>query len=357
MIPRCILPALAGAAIGTMALFALAIGPAQADQAARDAQDAKAAEMVDTSRFKKEPPYKIGVSAGYLSNSWVVFARQHILWEASKHPEVSEVIITDAAFNPAKQVSDIEDLLRQDIDLLLYWPVDDAAIADVLQRAVDAGVPTINTGGGFADGPGTVSNAYISQWTLGEKVARKLMEDLGGKGKIIAMLPIAGTSAAVDQLDALQTVLKEYPEVELLTAEYGDWNRAKAKQITENLLQRYPRIDGVFSPAGQMSIGVAEAFEEAGRLDEVTMSPGDEYNGWLKWVAEHRQGGAVPFPTRAGQVAVETGLKILKGEPVPRGIAVTDEFISPDNVDRFVDMNAPDDWWASELPPEFLPQK
>ena len=346
------LPGLAGLAIAGLAWAV----PVAADEAARDAQLESAAEMVDTTAFAREAPYKIGVSAGYLSNSWVVFALQHIRYEAAQH-DVEEVIVTDAAFNPAKQVSDIEDLLRQDIDLLLYWPVDDAAIADVLQRAVDSGVATINTGGGFADSPGTVSNAFISQWTLGEMVARQLMADMGGEGQIIAMLPIAGTTAAVDQLDALESVLEEYPNVELLSAEYGDWNRAKAKQITENLLQRYPRIDGVFSPAGQMSIGVAEAFDEAGRLAEVTMSPGDEYNGWLKWVATHGQGGAVTFPTRAGQVAVQIGMQILDGQPVPRGTVVPSVYIAPAEIDAFVDVDAPDDWWASELPPEFLPPR
>lgn len=342
---------------GILAAAGAMVSPAQADKAADAAQAAKAAEMVDTSAFKKSGPYKIGVSAGYLSNSWVVFALQHVRWEASKHAEVTDVIVTDAAFNPAKQISDIEDLLRQNINLLIYWPVDDSAIADVLKRAVDAGVPTVQAGGGFTDNPGTVSNAYISQWQLGEMVARRLMDDLGGKGKIIAMLPIAGTTAAVDQLDSLQAVLKEYPNVELASIEYGDWNRAKAKQITENLLQRFPKIDGVFSPAGQMSIGVAEAFDEAGRLGEVTMSPGDEYNGWLKWVAKHKQGGAVTFPTRAGQVAVQIGLKILNGEPVARGTAVPSEYIAPADIAKHADMKAPDDWWASELPAEFLPKQ
>jgi ABC-type sugar transport system substrate-binding protein len=336
----------------TAAAFAL---PAAADQATDAAQTATAAETVDTTAFAHEGPIKIGVSAGYLSNSWVVFALQHVRWEASKHPEITDVIVTDAAFNPAKQVSDIEDLLRQDIDLLIYWPVDDASVADVLKRAVDAGVPTVQAGGGFTDAPGTISNAYISQWKLGEMVARHLMEDIGGKGKIVAMLPIAGTTAAVDQLDALETVLKEYPDVELLSVEYGDWNRAKAKQITENLLQRFPEIDGVFSPAGQMSIGMAEAFDEAGRLEEVTFSPGDEYNGWLKWVAAHGQGGAVTFPTRAGQVAVQIGLDILAGKPVTRGIAVPSEYIAPADIGPMVNADAPDDWWATELPPEFLP--
>lgn len=330
---------------------------AVADQAGDAAQAAKAAETVDTARFKQDGPYKIGVAAGYLSNSWVVFALQHVRWEASRHPEIADVIVTDAAFNPAKQISDIEDLLRQDIDLLIYWPVDDSAIADALERAVDAGVPTIQAGGGFTDHPGTVSNAYISQWQLGEMVARELVDDLGGKGRIIAMLPIAGTTAAVEQLDALQAVLKGHPDIDLASIEYGDWNRAKAKQITENLLQRFPRIDGVFSPAGQMSIGVAEAFDEAGRLGEVTMSPGDEYNGWLKWVKRHGQGGAVTFPTRAGQEAVKIGMKILKGEPVPRGVAVPSEYIAPGDVGQYLDADAPDDWWASDLPAEFLPKQ
>ncbi|MCG6115700.1 MAG: substrate-binding domain-containing protein [Mesorhizobium sp.] len=337
--------------------FGLVANPALAERMTQEELEQRAAESVDTSDFAKEGPYKIGVSAGYLSNSWVVFALQHVRWEAAKHDEISDVIVTDAAFNPAKQISDIEDLLRQDIDLLIYWPVDDNAAAGILQRTVDAGVPTVQAGGGFTDDPGTISNAYISQWTLGEMVARQLMDDLDGEGSIIAMLPIAGTTAAVDQLAALETVMEEYPGVELLSVEYGDWDRAKAKQITENLLQRFPRIDGVFSPAGQMSIGVAEAFDEAGRLSEVTMSPGDEYNGWLKWVAQHGQGGAVTFPTRAGQEAVRIGLSILRGEPVSRGIAVPSEYIAPEDIGEYADMDAPDDWWATELPDEFLPPR
>jgi len=340
------------AALGVAALCVAASAPAA--QETLEAQRAAAAEPVDTSAFRRDPPYRIGVSAGYLSNSWVVFALQHIRWEASLHP-ISEIIVTDAAFNPAKQIADIEDLMQREIDLLIYWPVDDRAIEDTLSRVVERGVATVQAGGGFNDHPGTITSAYISQWELGEMVARRLMEDLGGQGRIIAMLPIAGTTAAVDQLAALEHVLQEFPDIDLASVEYGDWNRARAKQITENLLQRFPRIDGVFSPAGQMSIGVAEAFDEAGRLDEVTMSPGDEYNGWLKWVAQHGQGGAVTFPPRAGQVAMQAAMRILAGEPVTRGIQVPSEFIPPDEIGAHVAMDRPDDWWATALPDAFLP--
>lgn len=112
------------------ALVAVAIGaPAAAQtEASREQQLEQAQETIDTSRFKKDPPYTIGLSAGYLTNSWVVFAQQHILYEAAQHPEIDEVIITDANFNPAKQVADIEDLLSKGVDLILYWPVDEQAI-------------------------------------------------------------------------------------------------------------------------------------------------------------------------------------------------------------------------------------
>ncbi|MBX6369854.1 MAG: substrate-binding domain-containing protein [Rhodospirillales bacterium] len=336
------------------ALVATLGGPARA-QTDRAAQERQMNETVDTTKFKKAGPYTVGVSAGYLSNSWVVFCLQHIKYEASRHKEIQNVLVTDAAFNPTKQVADIEDLVSKNVSLILYWPVDEKAIQPALEKAVQRGIPTINTGGGFTYGPGTVSNAFIDQWLLGEMVAKHLAADMGGKGKIFAMLPIAGTTAAVDQLAALKTVLKDHPQMELLTAEHGDWNRAKAKQITENLLQRYPRIDGVFSPAGQMSIGVAEAFEEAGRLKQVIMSPGDEYNGWLKWVQKHRQGGAVTFPTRAGQEALKLGLEVLAGKPVKRGIRIPSEYIAPKDVDKYVEPNRPDDWWASTLPDEWKP--
>ena len=322
----------------------------------RETQRKQIAETVDTSKYKKAPPWVVGVSAGYLSNSWVVFCLQHIRYEASLHKEITNVIVTDAAFNPGKQVADIEDLISKNVSMILYWPVDEKAIQPALQKAVAKGIPTVNAGGGFSYAPGTTANAFIDQWTLGEMVARQLVKDLKGRGKIFAMLPIAGTTAAVDQLAALKYVLKDYPNIELLSAEYGDWNRAKAKQITENLIQRYPKIDGVFSPAGQMSIGVAEALEEAGRMKDVVMSPGDEYNGWLKWVAKNKRGGVVTFPTRAGQEALKIAMKALRGEPVPHGVIIPSVYLDTAASTKALEATRPDDWWASTLPDAWKPK-
>lgn len=314
-----------------------------------------AAEPIDTGKLAKEPPYTLGLSAGYLSNSWILFASQLLRHEASLHPEITEVLVTDANFNPAKQVADIEDLVSKDVDLLLFWPVDEKAIAPVLQKAVDRGVVTINVGYNFMHGSHVTANAYVNQWEMAAEGARRFAEALGGKGDIFAMLPIAGSSAAVVQLAALQSVLEGYPDIELLSVEYGDWNRAKAKQITENLLQRFPRIDGAFSPAAQMSMGIVEAFEEAGRLDELTLSPGDEYNGWLNWVRESGKGTSMTSGLEVGRAAVRHGLAILKGEPVSNAVIVPTRFLPTEEAAKLYQEGHPDDWWPTDLPEEWLP--
>lgn len=315
-----------------------------------------AKEQIDTSRWEKEPPYKVGLSAGYLSNSWILFASLLLRHEASLHPEISEVVVTDANFNPAKQASDIEDLISQDIDMLLFWPVDEAAMMPALQKAAQQDIVTINVGYNFMHSDYVTGNAYVDQWEMTAEGARRFAEKLGGEGKIFAMLPIAGSSAAVVQLAALESVLEDYPDIELLSVEYGDWNRAKAKQLTENLLQRFPEIDGAFSPAAQMTMGIVEAFDEAGRLDEVTLSPGDEYNGWLRWIRETGRGSSMTSGLEVGRAAVRHGLSILKGEEgVTNAAIVPTEHLPTEEAAALFQEGQPDDWWPTDLPEDWLP--
>lgn len=313
-----------------------------------------AQDMVDTTAFKQDAPWKIGVSAGYLSNSWVVFALQHLRYEASLHPEVGEIVVTDAGFNANKQIADIEDLLSQGIDLLVFWAVDNEAIQPALNAATAAGVPVVSIGEP-SPLPQVTSQASIDQYNLGRLVAEQLAKDIGGEGGVIAMLPLPGTYAAAAQLQALEDVVAENPGMNILSVEYGQWDRAESKRITETLLVRFPKIDGVFSPAGQMSLGIAEAFDEAGRMREVTFSPADEYNGWLKWVNEHDGGGIVTFPTRVGQVGMELAVNILSGISVASNFEVPSEYVAPADIGAWVELDRPDDWWASDLPEEWKP--
>jgi ribose transport system substrate-binding protein len=326
------------------------------EAASKEAEGAKA--PVDTSAFKKTGTVKLGVSAGYLANSWVVFALQLIKYQASKDSRFAQDIrVTDAGFNANKQISDIHDLINSGVDAIIYWPVDDKAIEPALEDAVKKHIPTVNVGGGYNNATGVTTNAYIDQYILGRMGAERLMAALKGKGDILSLLPIAGTTAAVDQDKALKDVLAVCPDVHLLDTQNGDWNRAKSQTIAQNWAQRFSQANGLFSPAGQMSIGAAQAFDQAGILDHISLSPGDEYNGWLKWAVQHpeKNSGVVTFPPEAGAVGVDLMVKIVSGQPVTKGLRVPSVYIPPGKVKDYAEMDKPDDWWATQLPAKWQP--
>lgn len=315
-----------------------------------------ASEPLATQSHKASGNLKIGLSAGYLSNAWINFTAQSVKYEASLHPEIKEVKVTDAAFNPSKQAADIDDLTTSGVDAILFWPVDEKAILPALKKAHDKGIVTINIGYNFIRDPAVTSNAYVNQWSYSEQVANHFIESLGGKGKVVAMLPIAGSSAAVVQLAVLKDALRGHPDMQLLSVEYGDWDRAKAKQLTENLLQRFPQIDGAFSPAGQMSMGIYEAFDEAGRLGELTLSPGDDYNGWTKLVAKTGKWGSVTSGLDVGRDAVRQAVAILTDKQTTTALVVPTHYLDPAEAAKLYEPGRPDDWFKTSLPAAFLPQ-
>lgn len=342
------------AAAGTCNLAALK----PAEEASTQAGPAKA--IVDTSKFKKDPPWKLGVSAGYLANSWVQFNFATLRYAVSQDKRfVQDIQFLDANFDVNKQVSDIQDLINSHVDGIIYLAIDDKAIQPILQKAVDQGITTVNGGGVFNPGPEVVSNSYIDSYVLGRDIAVRLATDIGGKGKVLSILGLPGTSAAVDSDRALKDVLAVCPDITLLDTQNGDWNRAKSQTIGQNWTQRFPEATAIYSTAGQMSVGVAQAYEQAGMLDKVIFSPGDEYNGWLKWLASHtaQNHGVLTQPPTSGADAVAILAKALQGESVAKGHLVDYEFIEPARIASVAQMDSPDDWWPVDLPAEFLPKQ
>jgi ABC-type sugar transport system substrate-binding protein len=313
---------------------------------------------VDTTAFRRDPPWMLGVSAGYLSNSWVEFALAHVRHAVSEDRRFQPTVrLLNASGVGEQQAADIDRLVADGVHGILYWSADDAAIDGALARARAAGVATISVGSGLAASGGTVANAYIDQYELGYASAAGLVAQLDGSGRIAAMLPIEGTVAAVNQARALADVLDAHPEVELVTTAYGDWNREKARTIAEEWIDTMEGLDGVFSPAGQMSVGVAEAYAAA--AEDIALSPADEYNGWLRWIVAHPEAnaGVITFSPAAGAVGLAVLARILSGAPAMQGEQVPSRYYAPDDAAALAQLDEPDDWWANDLPAEFLPDR
>lgn len=312
-------------------------------------------QMVDTSQFKKDPPWTIGFSNTGLGDSWLVFMVQHLKWRANCYPSlIKEVIVTDAESKPDKQLSDVETLLAKGIDLLIINPATDAALNPAVERAMEEGVPVVVVV------RSVTTDDYVTfiesqSYQLGREQAEWIAQAINDKGNIVMMSGIAGAGSAEDRLRGANDYFAEHPDINILAHAYTEWSPVKGKQIMENWLQAYDQIDAIWCDSGLQCSGAAEAFMAAGKpVPPLVM---EDFNMALKmWKENDFTAKGFSYPTWMSAVAVDLGVEILQGKEVPKKIDVPRTAITQESLDQYVRLDKPDDFWAdNKLPEDWLP--
>ena len=314
--------------------------------------------MADTSKFKKNGPYKIALAAQGPTNSWAALFDQEARYHVDQlgKDKVSELLYASADGSADKQVPEVEDLLSQNPDALILVPMGRAALAAPVDRAAAQGVPVVLCASGV-DGDSYVTEVGTNLYGLGVRMANWLSDQLGGSGEIVVMDGIPGVDTAEIAKAGTATVWPKKPGIKILDEQYGQWSTSEAKKIAEQWVAKYgAKIKGVWSDGGQMSQGMIEAFQEA-KLPVPPIASADYSNGFLRQVKD----GVITFS--AGQypnamviLCIDTALKILNGEPVPRYIDFRNEMkntedVTKTNMDKFFNPK----WSDDVFPPIFLP--
>ncbi len=329
--------------------------------AAPEATAAITEGQVDTSKYKKPGPYKIGFSNISVVNSWRVQMVRELEYEKSLHPEISELYITDAGGDINKQIADIEDLLAKGIDALLVTPTSPDALVPVVQKALDKNIPVIVFNSALA---GNIETSFVGtdEVEFGYVISKWLMEQLNCQGDIIALDGIAGNSISEDRFKGLQKAINECPDpskVKILSREAADWARDKGKIATEKALAAYPKIDGVWSQGGAMTQGAIEAFQAAGR--PLVPMTGEDNNGFMKMWKELQPKGfkaiAASEPTWISAEALKLALDALNGRPIPKKKIIPVPTITEENLDQYVRPDLSDEYWTNSKLPADLAKK
>ncbi|PLV58290.1 ribose ABC transporter substrate-binding protein RbsB [Thermotoga sp. KOL6] len=210
--------------------------------------------------------FVIGLSLSTLNNPFFVTLRDGALDTAQKLG--IELIVVDAQDNPAKQLNDIEDLIQRKVDLIIINPTDSDAIVTAVESANEAGIPVI-TVDRASNGGKVVCHIASDNVEGGRMAARYIAQVLNGKGKVVELVGIPGTSAARDRGKGFEEELAKYPGLELVAKQTANFNRAEGLTVMENILEAHPDIDAVFAQNDEMALGAIEAIRAAGKLDQI----------------------------------------------------------------------------------------
>lgn len=257
----------------------------------------------------------VGFSQTGFNHPWRIAMLEALQAEACRHSNI-KLVVLDGNVDVAKQSNDVRDLLARGVDAVLLSPVESAALVPAARAVMGAGLPLIVMD---RDVP-TDKTLFIGQSnvTMAEKVAERMVKDLNGKGNIVVITGLKGSSPAVDRDKGMKNVLAKYPDIKVLGVGDGQWIREPAVPIMEDFLTAHPKIDAVFSHAEESSWGAQLAIARAKRCgDDIRQYTFDGSNAGFKSVEAgtfQADGNYTPF---IADIGLRAALYKLMGKDVP----------------------------------------
>ncbi|SNY96730.1 ABC transporter substrate-binding protein [Halomonas sp. hl-4] len=275
---------------------------------------------------------KIGMSFQELNNEYFVTMQEAL--ESAAESIGAEVITTDARHDVSKQVSDVEDMIQQDIDILLLNPADSVGVETAVLAAEEAGVTTVAID---AQAEGPVDGFVGSKnYDAGYKACDYLAQELDGEGQV-ALLDGIPVVPILERIEGCNDALAEYDGIEVVDKQNGRQERTHAMSVTENMIQANPELDGLFSVNDIGSLGALIAINSSGNDIKLV-----SVDGHPEAVAEIEKEGS-PFIATSAQypadmVRVGLGLALAKhwgADTAPAEIPIDVELIDRDKASDF----------------------
>lgn len=164
---------------------------------------------------------------------------------AQYHINVEVLYVGSVASDAAEQVRVVEDVIARKVDAIAISCNDPTACIDPINRAVEAGIPVMTWD---ADAPHSKRFSYlgINNVQAGMAAARMLVQALNGKGKIAILTGVPGALNLEERVLGFREVLKDYPQIEIVTTVVTNDDINLGVQSVEETMQAYPDLDGWF---------------------------------------------------------------------------------------------------------------
>ena len=283
-----------------------------------------------TSCKRDTPRYVIGMSQ-CSDDSWRHKMNDEILREAMFYEGVS-VEIRSAHDDNRRQQEDIQYFIDKKVDLLIVTPNEAAPITPIVEEAFDKGIPVIVVDRKI------LSDKYTAfmgadNYEIGREVGKYLAAKLGGRGNIVELTGLSGSTPAMERHQGFMSAISRYPDIHLLARADAAWEREPGRIIMDSLLRIYPKIDAVYSHNDRIAPGAFEAAEKLGRAKDIVFVGIDALPGkgnGVELVLDSVLDATFIYPTNGDKV-LEMAMNILEKKPFARETTMETAIVDPVN--------------------------
>ncbi len=247
----------------------------------------------------------LGIQDGGGLNAWSKESLEQVQSVSKNCPAVEKEIVVDADFEPQKAVSGIQSMISQGANAIVLIP-DSGNCAEVpaMRQAMQHNIVVVPWAAYPCGTEGTDYTKYIDWDTkaAGREWAEWVIEQMGGKGKLLYEGGPAGNTVSSNAAEAIAEVVEENPGVELVEPISSEewpvtnWDPAETKKLTAAILAKHPEINGLINDYGASAEAEVQAFQAAGK--EIPAVAASESNALAcSWKEEKENGHEFPLMT------------------------------------------------------------
>lgn len=283
----------------------------------------------------KSAEKRMAVVISTLNNPWFV-----VLAETARDRARElgyEATIFDSQNDPSKEAAHYENIIASGYQAILFNPTDaDGSIANVRQ-AKAAGIPVFCMDREVNATDVAASQIISDNYSGAVAIGQYFVEQIGESGKYVELLGLVGDNNTWNRSKGFHSVVDRFPGLEMVAQQSADFDRAKALDVLESVLQANPDIDAVFAGNDAMAMGAYQALVAAGKADQVKVFGFDGADDVVKLIAQGKIAATgMQFPKVMARTAAESADSYVKGNrDFPQKIPVAVELVTQENVGNF----------------------
>jgi ribose transport system substrate-binding protein len=296
----------------------------------------------------KNQPIKIAFSNSYVGNAW----RSETVKVFNSYCEmlkgkgvISQYYSSSSGNDPQAQINEIRNMMSQGYNAIVINAASPTALVPVTNEAINRGILIASFDNTVASNK--VYNVNVDMQALGSDQAQWLAKELGGKGNILFIKGISGTTVTNQKLIGYNKVLAKYPKIKVLATGDGKWDEATTSVLVNNMLAalKGKQIDGILSE-GLGEVSTYEALKQHGLDPTKIPMTGEMSNGFMRLMKTCGvKGFAAGSPPYLVAAAVDNLVKVSNGEKISKNILLPPPTVNYTEVDK---------WYQSSLPDTFV---
>jgi ribose transport system substrate-binding protein len=262
---------------------------------------------------EKKHSNKIAVVISTLNNPWFVVLGESA---AARARELGyEAQIFDSQNNSAREAEHFDNIVAMGYDAILFNPTDaDGSVLNV-KRAKEAGIPTFCMDREINSKDAAATQLLSDSFTGCVKLGQFFVRQMEKKGNYVEILGLVGDNNTWNRSKGFHSVVDEFPALKMVAQQSADFDRNKAMDVMETIMQANPAIDAVFCGNDAMALGAYQAVLAAGKADKVKIFGFDGSDDAINGIADGKIAATVmQFPVLMSRTSADLADQYIKGK-------------------------------------------